>query len=298
MGKIYDYQGNIVSDGIGRGIEYNVRGICHRGFNYSTSASGTFVVNNSDGAPENTLPAYKLASQKGFKYVECDVAFTSDGVAVLLHDSTIDRTSDGTGAIASLTLAQAQSYIYNKIQYSGVDETVPGYDSVTIPTFEDFIKLCKDLALHPYIELKSDGAYTEAQIQSIVDMVEAAGMKGKVTYISFNPTYLGYVKDYNDEARLGFVVFDASSSPSPGLTQANIDVALALRTGKNDVFMDSRVMTDSACTLCLSNHIPLETWGICNNDTTSAILALNPYFTGVTSNKYDAGKVLYDDAIE
>lgn len=300
MGKIYDYQGNIVSDGIGRGIEYNVRGVCHRGYNYSTCSSGTFVVNNSDGAPENTLPAYKLAAQKGFKYVECDVAFTSDGEAVLLHDDTINRTSNGTGAIASLTLAQAQSYIYNKIKYSGVDETVPGYDSVTIPTFEDFIKLCKNLSLHPYIELKGGSSYTEAQIQGIVDMVDAAGMKGKVTYISFNPTYLGYVKDYDEEARLGFVVFDVSSSPSPGLTQANIDVAKALRTGKNDVFMDCRARTDAACTLCINNEISLETWGIAvvTEDTEANILALNPYFTGVTSNKYDAGKVLYDDAIE
>jgi hypothetical protein len=128
-------------------------------------------------------------------------------------------------------------------------------------------------------------------------MVEAAGMKGRVTYISFNPTFLGYVKDYDEEARLGFVVFDASTSPSPGLTQANIDIAKALMTGKNEVFMDSRVMTDAACALCLSNDIPLETWGICNDDTKANIVALNPYFTGVTSNKWDAGKVLYENAI-
>lgn len=297
MDKIYNYQGSELNVA-GIGGSYLVKGICHRGFNYSTSASGTFVVNNDDGAPENTLPAYVLAAKKGFKYVETDVAFTSDGYAVLLHDASINRTSNGTGNISSLTLAQARSYIYNKIQYNGVSQTVPGYDSVTIPTFADFIKLCRNLSLHPYIELKSDGSYTEAQIQSIVDMVDAAGMNGNVTYISFNPTYLGYVKDYDDEARIGFLVFDVSSSPSPGLTQANIEAALALRTGKNDVFMSSRAMTDAACTLCRSNDIPLETWGICNDDTKANIIALNPYFTGVTSNKWDAGKVLYENAIE
>lgn len=274
-----------------------VKGICHRGYNYSTSYSGALVINNEDGAPENTLPAYILAAKKGFKRVETDVAFTSDGVAVLLHDETIDRTSNGSGSISSLTLAQAQSYVYNKIKYGSVNQTIPGYDSVTIPTFEDFIHLCRDLSIHPYIELKGGSSYTEAQIRSVVDMVEAAGMKGNVTYVSFNPTFLGYVKDYDDEARLGFVVFDASASPAPGLTQENIEIALALQTGKNEVFMDSRVMTDAACTLCLSNNIPLETWGICNDDTKANIIGINPYFTGVTSNKWDAGKVLFENAI-
>lgn len=293
MNKLYDYQGNEIAVG-GIGGNYITKGINHRGYNYSTTSSGTIVVNNADGAPENTLPAYKLSAQKGFKYVETDVSFTSDGVAVLLHDSTINRTSNGTGAISSMTLAQAQTYKFNYI----LGTEIVGYGDVTIPTFEDFIKLCKDLSLHPYIELKNGDSYTQAQIQSIVDMVDAAGMKGNVTYISFNSTYLGYVKDYDDEARLGFVVFDLSSSPSPGLTQANIEIALALRTGKNEVFMDSRVMTDAACSLCLSNNIPLETWGICNDDTEANIIALNPYFTGVTSNKWDAGKVLYENAIE
>ena len=48
-------------------------------------------------APENTLSAVRLAHEKGFDMVSCDVSFTSDGVGVLLHDDTIDRTSDGEG---------------------------------------------------------------------------------------------------------------------------------------------------------------------------------------------------------
>lgn len=69
--------------------EYNVLAVNHRGY--------------SKDAPENTIPAYIMSKQKGFNYVECDVAFTKDGVAVLLHDSTIDRTSNGSGSISSMT---------------------------------------------------------------------------------------------------------------------------------------------------------------------------------------------------
>lgn len=69
-------------------------------------------------APENTLPAYKLSRKMGFECVETDVAFTSDGVAVLLHDGTINRTArnaDGTSIsssidIGSITYDQALDY--------------------------------------------------------------------------------------------------------------------------------------------------------------------------------------------
>ena len=57
----------------------NIKSINHRGY--------------IDG-PENTLSAYKLSAKNGFKYVECDVSFTKDNVGVLLHDNTIDRTSN------------------------------------------------------------------------------------------------------------------------------------------------------------------------------------------------------------
>ena len=75
--------------------------------------SGVLSVNHrgySAIAPENTLPAYRLSKEKGFRYVETDVSFTSDGVPVLLHDASIDRTSDGTGKIAEMTFEQVRQY--------------------------------------------------------------------------------------------------------------------------------------------------------------------------------------------
>ena len=294
MDKIYNYQGNeALIGGSSRG-EYIVKGIIHRGYNYASSGS-QYIINNADGAPENTLPAYILAAKKGFKYVETDVAFTSDNKAVLLHDLTINRTSNGTGAINSMTLAQARNYTFDRFNVSG-NHTIPGYSTTTIPTFEEFIKLCRNLSLHPYIELKANGNYTEAQIQSVVDSVEAAGMKGNVTYLSFDSNYLGYVKNYDSKARLGYLRNDEDSSDYP-LNSAAIATAQALRTGENDVFIDARTYTNSACLLCNNANLPMETWGICYDDTEAAIVELNPYIMGVTSNKLDAGKVLYENAI-
>jgi len=57
-------------------------------------------------APENTLPAIQLAIDMGYNYVEIDVRYTKDGVPVLLHDETLDRTTDGAGPLKEHTLEQ------------------------------------------------------------------------------------------------------------------------------------------------------------------------------------------------
>lgn len=261
---VYDKSGNRIDEGTsGASIDYdaNVKSVNHRGYSVE--------------APENTLPAYKLSKQKGFKYVETDVSFTSDGIPVCLHDSTIDRTSNGSGNINSLTFEQVRQYDFGSWKSSN-------YAGTKIPSFEEFITLCKNICLHPYIELKSAGNYTEAQIRQIVDMVDACGMKGKVTYISFSSTFLTYVKNYDSSARLGYLAT---------VTPANIATAQDLQTGSNEVFMDTNTNTSAATELCRNANLSMEIWTI--NDA-SVITSMDSYISGVTSDSLIAGKILYD----
>lgn len=243
----------------------NVKGVAHRGF--------------STVAPENTLSAYRLARKNGFDYVECDISFTSDGYAVLLHDSTIDRTSSGTGNIASMTLAEVRALDFGMWK-------AEEYKGEQIPTFEEFIALCKHLGLHPYIELKEG---TEEQIKALVGVVKRHGMKGKVTWISFNSTYLAYIKAVDPKARLGFVVSSVNTSAINTVTKN-------LQSGHNEVFIDCAYGNASAeaVQLCLDADIPLEVWTV---NSESEILALDAYVSGVTSDNLIAGNVFYDNSI-
>ena len=243
--------------------DLNVKAINHRGY--------------SRQAPENTIPAYIMSKQMGYTYVECDVSFTADSVAVLLHDSTIDRTSDGSGNIQSLTYQQV-------LQYDFGSWFNRKYAGTKIPTFKEFMMYCKGLALHPYIELKISGGYTEEQIKQVVDEVELCGMKGKVTYISFDAKYLEYVKNYDEEARLGYLA---------DVKTFTIKTANSLKTDKNEVFMDVdyRNATEEKVALCIENGLPMEVWTV--NDA-NIIKKLNPYVSGVTSDNQIAGKILYD----
>lgn len=237
-------------------VEHNVRAINHRGYNKE--------------APENTLSAFKLSSERGFKYVECDVRATSDGVPVLLHDETVDRTSNGTGYISELSFERVRTLdfgMWKNTQYTGEK----------IPTFEEFIALCKSLGLHAYVEIKS---FEEALLKKLVAITRMYGMRDKVTYISFNSGALAKIRALDSKARIGYVTTVADS--------ASIDVC---QTIGEEVFLNLEYesINDEVVTLCVENDIPLETWTV-NEE--SSIVSMNPYISGVTSDNLIAGVVL------
>lgn len=230
-------------------------------------------------APENTLSAYRLAKKKGFTCVEADISFTSDGVAVLLHDSTVDRTSNGTGEIKKMTFAGVRALDFGSWKSAE-------YAGEKIPTFEEFILLCKRLGLHPYIELKEG---SESQIKGLVETVKLYGMKGKVTWISFVADFLWWVSQVDPEARLGLVVSMVNE-------EAINKVRQKMQTGHNEVFIDCAVdnATENAARLCANADLPLEVWTV---DDKNTILSLYPYISGVTSNHLVASDVIYEASI-
>ena len=65
-------------------------------------------------APENTLTAIRLGAQHGFKMMEYDVKLSKHGIAILLHDDTLDRTSNGKGVAAELTLAELSALDFGR----------------------------------------------------------------------------------------------------------------------------------------------------------------------------------------
>lgn len=232
-------------------------------------------------APENTLSAFRLSAQKGFKYVECDVSFTKDGVAVLLHDQTVDRTSNGSGKINEMTLEQVKALDFGSWKSSA-------YAGEKIPTFEEFILLCKNLGLHPYIELKTSPMPDFMQVANLVLTTNKYGMMHEVTWISFSDTLLANVKSIDSRARLGFL--------TETFSEANINKARDLRSNENEVFLDvsyNSVVKGTIYEYCVESEIPLEIWTVNDTSTLTSKMAQFPYISGVTSDTMHAGRELY-----
>ena len=85
-------------------------------------------------APENTLPAIARAIELGCDFVEVDVRQTKDGALVLMHDRDVDRTTNGSGELADLTLSEVR----------GLQVTAPGGGlPENVPTFDEALDLCR-----------------------------------------------------------------------------------------------------------------------------------------------------------
>ena len=119
-------------------------------------------------------------------------------------------------------------------------------------------------------------------------MVHKYGLDKFTTYISFSSVFLGYVKTHDAYARLGYLKSSATSS--------DISTLQGLKLSTNEVYYGVKYtsLTNAICEAYQAAGIPVEIWTV---DTAANITGMNPYITGVTSNKLIAGKVLYDASI-
>ena len=188
-GKLLGYIPEYATLGVDNRPGDALEGIMHRGY--------------SSIAPENTLAAYKAAAAARRYVVEGDIRWTSDNEAVLLHDATVDRTSDGTGAIDGMTLATAKTFDFGSWKDAA-------YTGETIPTWKEFLILAKKLNLFGYFEIKVEA--TTVQIQGLLQDIEDAGMKGRIQLDSFSLANIQNVIAEDATQDVGYLVGALSDS--------------------------------------------------------------------------------------
>jgi glycerophosphoryl diester phosphodiesterase len=132
---------------------------------------------NRVACPENTLASFGRAIADGADILETDLHLTADGVFVCIHDETVDRTTDGQGAVAEMTLAEIKelSASYGRAEFQA--ERVPTLAEVTAI-------LPDDVALA--LELKTD-RFLEADIgRRLAAELGEAGVRGRSVLLSFS----------------------------------------------------------------------------------------------------------------
>lgn len=203
--------------------------------------------------PEHTLPAYDLALKQGADYIEQDLQLTSDGVLVVLHDETLDRTArptkasepgDCTGPVGTKTLAQIKTCEVG----SWFNETYPRYAEpeyrgLKIPTLEQvFRRYGRDT--NYYIETKSPALYPEMEDELLrlmekYDLKKPARENWRVLIQSFDQTSLEEIHTrapalpliqlYNNRGSVGVQAsLDAAREYAVGVGPAKGDVDSAL----------------------------------------------------------------------
>lgn len=126
-------------------------------------------------APENTLLAFRLALQEGADGVELDVQPAGDGAPVVIHDPTLDRTTDGRGAVAAMS-------------WTGVSAARSGGEPV--PRLEWVAAWAAESGAWLNVEIKSPGAEAAS-----IAAIEAAGVLDRTFFSSFLPDVVARVRE-------------------------------------------------------------------------------------------------------
>ena len=159
----------------------------------------------SGHAPENTLEAFQLAVQMGADGIELDVHLSSDGELVVIHDETVDRTTNGSGSVSSKTLAQLKELDASK--------GMAGFTGAKIPTLAEVYDLIRPTKLVINVEIKTDNIMYADIEKKCLELEKEKGMQGRVLYSSFNHYTLANVLALDPKAQTGLLYVSGLYQP-------------------------------------------------------------------------------------
>lgn len=151
-------------------------------------------------APENTIAAFDLAVYQGAKAFELDAMLTSDGVPVVIHDHTLDRTTNGTGEVGQKTVEEIRKLdagLHFSVEFKGEN----------VPLLEEVLKRYRDGILIN-IELKNYHTPKDDLAKIVLGMVESYGILDQVLFSSFLPRNLKILRSLQPNAKVALLIPD------------------------------------------------------------------------------------------
>ena len=173
----------------------NLQLIAHRGAHQGQSGQ----------LPENTMVAFRNAVELGADWLEMDVQMTKDGHLVVIHDETVDRTTNGTGRIVELTLVEIRA--------------LDAGQGEQIPTFQEVIEFSREAGVPILPEAKLPQRYPGIEEKMVTEIIEANYISQTVVQ-SFEPTTLENIRAINPDisvcALYGLLGFNLGDSQPGG----------------------------------------------------------------------------------
>lgn len=148
--------------------------------------------------PENTMLAFRKAVEAGADGIELDVQLTRDGEPVILHDEQVERTTDGTGWVKDLTLAELR-----KLDASYLYTGQCGFNPV--PTLREYCEFIRDLPVITNIEMKTGVFEYPGMDEKVWDMIREFHLEEKVIISSFNHYTILRMRELAPALKYGFL---------------------------------------------------------------------------------------------
>ena len=208
--------------------------------------------------PENTMLAFEKAVEAGASGIELDVQLTKDGEVVIIHDESLDRTTDARGLVCEKTLDQIQK-LNASILY-------PSCENQRIPTLCEYLDLIKNKGIITNIELKNSIVDYPDIEKKVYDLIREFDVAERVIISSFNHNSLVRIKEIDSSIKCG--VLESSRLFEPWTYVKNL--------GMEYFHPMNFTVTKEVAENCASNNIALNIWfGQSENDY-NKYLKLNP----------------------
>lgn len=207
-------------------------------------------------APENTIAAFRLARELGADGIELDVQLTRDRVPVVIHDDSVDRTTDGHGGVSALSVAEIAALdagSWKTEDYRG--EPVPTLAQV-FQTLDDWLRpIGSERPGLINIELKTDRLMTDGLEERVINLIERAGNGNRILLSSFSVPALARAKNRNPRLPRG-LLYDNSK----GFVQRY--AWLRLWVGARAMHPEHTLVTPEFMRWARSKRLDVNTWTV------------------------------------
>ncbi|RFB35919.1 glycerophosphodiester phosphodiesterase [Brevibacillus sp. VP] len=154
----------------------------------------------SGRAPENTMAAIKLGlAEPGIQAIEVDVQLSKDGIPVLIHDFTLDRTTNGSGLVKDHTFEQLR-------EWSAGSWFAEEFSNEQIPALEELFQAASQHTCRLNVELKTAGNLYPLLAEKVVELVEAYELATQVCLTSFDHEIIKRVKELQSSIKTGLII--------------------------------------------------------------------------------------------
>ncbi len=145
--------------------------------------------------PENTLVSYRAAVDAHVDAIEFDVWLSSDKVPVIMHDGNVSRTTNGTGHLREMTLAEIK-------ELDAGSKFSPAFAGERVPTLRETLEvICSDPHICPGVEIKE---YTEETVDLTIAMLKEFGCLERCFFYCFNARIIRYLKQRYGVRTMGY----------------------------------------------------------------------------------------------
>ncbi|KPQ29690.1 MAG: glycerophosphoryl diester phosphodiesterase [Marinobacter excellens HL-55] len=196
-------------------------------------------------APENTLPGFTLAYRHGIRHFELDLVLSKDGVPVLVHDLTVDRTTGQKGNVSQYTAAEL-------VEMDARRNTSAWPRKTGIPTLEALLDHLEDLE-HLQLEVKKDShVRLNVLCNRLAEIIQRRNMYQTVTITSAEPWFLREMRRRDKKIRIGLVA--ERKFPNP--------LNLATRLGCEYFCANWKILNKQMVELAHKRNMQVSAWTV------------------------------------